>query len=138
MRNRCLRFEALTPVLRLMTPFRLVDTYRRFGENCCLHIQGVRTSLKMEAAGPYETLAFIYQTIKMASHPASNLQEAFFVCVCVSPFPKTRWKRVYSALYSYYSILSDSFIGTVRLSIILSVCLSHPVNSCPLLFRLEP
>lgn len=77
-----------------MTPCRLVYMHRRFVDNRCFHLQGIRTPLKVEAAGSYETVTFVYQTTKI-SHSRKNLQEAFVLAFCMSPFPTTWWKHLF-------------------------------------------
>jgi len=44
----------------VMTSYKFVGVYRRFGETCCLHLEG--RTLNMEATGSSETLVTTYQS----------------------------------------------------------------------------
>jgi hypothetical protein len=45
------------------TPFNLIGTYQQYGGACCQHFQSKRIfTVKMEAAGSYETFIYNYKT----------------------------------------------------------------------------
>ena len=134
--TRFLKTDALTPVrFPWMTPCRLVYMHRRSVDNRCFHLQGVRTPLKVEAAGSRETATFVYQTTKISHSRKIYKKRLFLLFAWVHFLPHGgNICLFYTALLFYFKRLlyrKSSDINTpVCLSLSLSSSNSHALVLC--------